>query len=213
MHKRVEFSEEHNKLILKAYLEHTPGDIGRLVKQLKCDHKTLRKQADKLGVPKIHRYCNRHRWTANEIKLIDLYESLDCRQMSAMLAKHGYNRSPDSVDSFRRVNRNWLASIFQDEFADGYSTLQLSQILNVDMKTVHRWIRSGLLKAHQPHSENWRVYREDVLQFLLTYPSSWKAVKVDTFWLVDLINEFMIKKKVKEPEYRQLYKMLTEPVE
>lgn len=188
------FTEDMDAALREAYLCYTPGIVRRLCAQFSCDYGVLRRRATKLGLPKIkqNRYAVGYsRWTGPEIRLLLEYEHLNSRQLEAIFHKHGYLRSDGAIDCFRRLHHSWLASQHQDEFNHGYSTFQLEELLGIDASTITRWIHKGLLEAHQSTGPNWRVRREHLLQFLIEHPARWNCRNVDTYWLMDLIQEHL----------------------
>lgn len=190
----LEFTEDMDNAVRNAYLNYTPGSVRKLVKALNCDHGVIRRRANKLGLPKIrqNRYSvGYRRWTGPEVRLLLEYEALNTRQLEKLFHSKGFIRSASAIDAFRRTHHQWLASHHQDEFVHGYSTFQIQELLGVDASTVNRWIKKDLLKAHQPSCENWRVRREELLRFMLEHPSRFDCKNVDTYWLMDLIQDKM----------------------
>lgn len=190
----IKFTESMDEAVRHAYLNYVPGSICKLAEELGVDHGVIRRRANVLGLPKIrqNRYSvGYRRWTGPEVRLLLEHESLNVRQLEKLFQNKGYIRSAGAIDCFRRLHCHWLAKNHQDEFVHGYSTFQLNDLLGVDHSTVSRWIKKGLLKAHRPNGENWRVRREDVLKFLIEHPSRWDCKNADTYWLMDLIQEHM----------------------
>lgn len=191
------FTEEIDEAIRDAYLNYSIGKVLRLSKRLGLDHSVIRRRATKLNLPRIRpsRY-NYKQWSGTEIRLLLKHEACNDKQLEKIFERHGFTRTAGAIDCFRRFHHKWLASHHQDEFAHGYSTFQLSDLLGIHSSTILRWIEKDLLKAHRPICENWRVRREHLLEFLLEHPSRWDCKKADTYWLMDLIQEHM-KFKVK----------------
>jgi len=190
----LSFTEEMDHAVLNAYLNYTPGSIRKLAEDFDCDHGVIRRRANKLGLPKLrqNRYgVGYRRWTGPEVRLLLEHESFNTRQLEKLFQQKGFIRSDGAIDSFRRNHHSWLSSHHQDEFAHGYSTFQLQELLGVDPSTINRWIKKGLIKAHQPNGENWRIRREELLRFMLEHPSRWDCKNADTYWLMDLIQEQM----------------------
>lgn len=190
----IEFTSTMDDAVRDAYLNYTPGSIRKLAEELNVDHGVIRRRANKLGLPKIrqNRYSvGYRRWTGPEVRLLLENESLNIRQLETIFHRHGFIRSSGAIDCFRRLHHSWLAKHHQDEFAQGYSTFQIHGLLGVDHSTVLRWIKKGLIKAHQPSCENWRIRREDLLRFLLEHPSRFDCKNVDTYWLMDLVQDHM----------------------
>lgn len=196
----IQFTDEMDAALREAYLNYEPGKIHKLSQELRCSHKVIRRRADKLKLPKIrqNRYnIGYRRWTGPEVRLLLENESLSSRQLEAVFHKNGYVRSDGGIDCFRRLHHAWLAAHHQDEFEVGYSTFQLQDLLGIDSSTIVRWIHKKLLKAHQPKADalNFRIRREDLLRFLIEHPARWDCKKVDTYWLMDLVQERMVFKK------------------
>lgn len=192
MVKRIDFTPEMDELIRNAYLNYEPGCVTGLCKILCIDHHTIRDRADKLGLPKIQQYIRgKNRWTMAEINLLRKNETLTCRQLENIFKIHGYSRTVDAIDNYRRKNLDWLMSTHIDEFTHGYSTFQIRDMLGINAKTVHSWIKNGLLNANELECGNRRVKRCDLLKFMLDHPMRWNFKQMDTVWFADLINEQM----------------------
>lgn len=190
----LEFTEAMDEAVRNAYLNYSPGSVRQLTEQLNVDHGVIRRRANKLGLPKIrqNRYnVGYRRWTGPEVRLLLEHESFNSRQLEKLFHRKGFIRSAGAIDCFRRLHHHWLAKHHQDEFVHGYSTFQVQELLGTDPSTVNRWIKKGLLKAYRPSCENWRVRREDLLKFMLEHPSRWDCKNTDTYWFVDLIQEYL----------------------
>lgn len=190
----IEFTESMDKAVKSAYLNYVPGSIKKLAEAFGVDHGVIRRRANQLGLPKIKqdRYnVGYRRWTGPEVRLLLENESLNARQLEKVFHRNGFIRSSGAIDCFRRIHHGWIAQHQQDEFVHGYSTFQIQELLGVDHSTIWRWIKKGLIKAHQPSCENWRIRREDLLIFMLEHPSRFDCKNVDTYWLMDLIQDHM----------------------
>ena len=194
----LQFTEAMDNALREAYLNYEPGKVRKLCGEIGCDHGVIRRRATKLGLPKIRqsRYSVGYkRWTGPEVRLLLEHEHLGARQLEKVFHKNGFIRSDGAIDCFRRHHHSWLASHHQDEFSEGYSTFQLQDLLGIDSSTITRWIKNGLIKANQPNSPNFRIKREHLLKFLIEHPSRWNCKNVDTYWLMDLVQEHMSFKK------------------
>lgn len=198
----VQFTPEMDELIGQAYLNYTAGSVVRLCKKLGIDHHTMRKRADTLGLPKIHQFVRcRNRWSMAEINLLRKNETLTAKQLARIFEIHGYERSTAAIDGYRRKHMDWLMTTHMDEFAYGYSTFQIRDLLGVDGKSVHYWIIKGYMRAAELPCGNRRVSRRELLHFMLEHPTRWKTTHLDLVWLVDLINENM---RMVEDEHERL---------
>lgn len=186
------FTPEMDKRLIDAYRNYRPGAIIALSKELNCSHKVLRRRANHLNLPLVRSHAGIYqRWTPEETRLLLEYEHYTCRQLSSLLKKHGFDRTEGSVDAFRRKHHQWMDKQHRDEFSIGYTTFQLEDLLGVDHATIRRWITRGWLYGQRNDGVGYRVRREHLLQFLLENPGSWKFNRVDTYWFIDLIHEFM----------------------
>lgn len=189
---KIQFTPEMDGMICKAYLNYTQGSVTEVCKKLGIDHHVIRDRADELGLPKIQRYVRKKRlWSTAEKELLLKNEVLTARQVAHIFAIHGFNRSEDSIDNYRRKHMDWLMSTHMDEFVYGYSTFQIKDMLGVDGKTVHYWIKNGFMTATALPCGNRRVKRRELLRFMLNHPLRWKCANLDSVWLADLIHENM----------------------
>lgn len=192
MNQKIQFTPEMDGMICRAYLNHTQGGVREVCKKLGIDHHIIRNRADELGLPKIQRYVRcKNLWSTAEKDLLRKNETLTAPQVSQIFTIHGFDRSATAIDNYRRKHMDWLASTYMDEFVYGYSTFQIRDMLGVNAKTVHYWLKNGLMTATELPGGNRRVKRQELLRFMLNHPTRWKCTNVDSVWLADLINENM----------------------
>lgn len=189
------FTQEMDERLKQVYLHYRPGQIMALVKEWNSSHKLIRQRANQLNLPVVKGHSGLYqRWTAPEVRLLMEYEHYTGRQLSAVLKKHGFDRTKGSIDCFRRKHHHWLDRHHRDEFVIGYTTFQLEELLGIEHTTIRRWILRGWLEGKKVDGPNYRVRREHLLKFLIENPGHWKINQVDTYWFTDLLHEFMILK-------------------
>lgn len=192
MKSKIDFTLAMDEELRSVYSNYIPGQIIQLAERWDCSHRTLRKRANQLQLPRLRSKTGEYRrWTISEVRLLSENEHLTCRQLEKVFYKQGCQRSAGSIDCFRRKHLDWLDKHSRDEFNIGYTTFQVRDLLKIDHTTILRWIKKGWLEAKIVEGPNHRIRREHLLKFLIENPAFWDIRKVDMYWFLDLIQEHM----------------------
>ncbi len=107
------------------------------------------------------------------------------------LKQKGYHRSYNTVAHFiRRSGRALRPDTYtQDAVSIGFKCCR---------KTIQRWIKKGLLKAHQPVMSGdqdrsrtpYRIRPIDIAEFIINHPFELEGRMVDIPWTIALVLEF-----------------------
>jgi hypothetical protein len=189
----MNFTPEMDARIVELY---TPpyilGAISTQAQIWQCRTDKLTKRARQLGLKPISNKNPVRRWTAPEIILLRKMPHLTHEEASRALRRAGYRRTPDAVDGFR-FRDGWRMKVERDETIVGYTAEGLAHILNVDPRTVQRWIRLKFLKAAKEGGNDetrvayYRIQPKNIQDFLKESIHYIDLSKIDKYWLIDIL--------------------------
>lgn len=187
----MNFTDEQEARIRELYTPpYVRGLIAQQARDWGCQVGVITHHARKLGLAKLSWNTATKRWTAQEIQLVRKNAHRTHLEVQRALAVGGFHRSINAIEGFR-LRDGWRSRCERDEMTVGYTGMGLAQILGVEPTTVNRWIRQGLLKAHQEGGTGkgvvYRIQPPALYEFLTKHIHYWEPAKADKYWLIDVL--------------------------
>lgn len=190
-YRRFETSEFIDAAIRRAYRTGKP-DLAALEKTTGRDAGWLKYRAQVLGVSTVRGGRPNCNWTPDEDALLSAGadQSLSVTTIQSRLRKAGHQRSLAAITS--RITTLGLSLR-----RDAWTASDVSQIFDLDLHSVRRWISSGALPAKRcggltgranPDAETfWSIQPEAIRDFMLRNPEKWDHRRMRKEVLLDLL--------------------------
>jgi hypothetical protein len=149
-------------------------------------HSALKQRARKLGLAR----TKETPWLPVELRTLQTYAWMCDARIRLKLKAHGFHRTETAIHlklTRTRAKQN----------LPYYTAQSLAECFGIDVHTIMRWLRRGLLKGKRRETarteiqggDMWLIHERDVRHFLLTSPAEYDLRKVEKFWFLDLITE------------------------
>ena len=160
--------------------------VRRLAERLDLPRWKVTRTAIRLGL--IATQKKELNWSPEELKILESHAHKCPEVIQQHLKKAGYKRSVTGI-ILKRKRLRLLQNL------KGQSATSLAECFGVDMKTVQRWIRQGLIKTNKRELNRTKqqggnaYYIKDrwVRDFIVKYPELIDLRKVEKHWFIDIL--------------------------
>lgn len=182
----------------RNYKNGKTGVIRKLSEKTGWNRHRIYARACELNIPipsaTPRRTGSQQRWSEEEIALLEKHADKTPQRISALLRKHGFNRSVDAIKIC--IVRNFGGAIQMRVDKGVYTARQAGSLLGVNEHTIRAWIRQGLLDAKRQsdpgdeHSnDRYAITNAAIRRFILNHPAYLRLDRMEhaKFWLIDLL--------------------------
>ena len=164
------------------------GQMAAFCQQWRRPRQWVRARAILLGVCQPRRGPNTARWKPEEDAILAQYEGKGPRYIQVKLMAAGFTGRTQPAISQRM---KYLDLLPRDR-TDLWSAHEVGKLLGVEVHVPLGWIRSGKLKAKRALRSDartvaWEIKRDDLRNFMITWPGEWYPGRCDVYWLVEIL--------------------------
>lgn len=186
--KRIEFTEQHDAMIRRAYAPGKTGGCELIAKRLGISTGSVSRRASFLGcvrkVKKTHRA-----WQPEEICIAEANAHKELPAINIAIIKAGYpSRSLESIR--KQINKIGIYRREAKVDAGIYNQSELSRLMGMVQKTIQAHITAGRLKATKRQGitqTEYTIKAADVRKFIVDYAPNVDIASCDKYWLIDIL--------------------------
>lgn len=183
---KYEWTPEREKLLRDRYNSTIRGRAAEIAESLGWPKWVIKKRAQQIG---LSHAVNRKEWTQEDLNFLLEH----CGSRTSHWISKQLGRSETSV--VMKCKHLQISRRVQQ----GYTMRELELCFGTDHHVIERWISQGKLKARRRRTARkfdiWAVTDEQILNFIINHPLSFRLDKVDQTWFMDLITAAGIMRK------------------